>query len=185
MPFDKSVDETLEFLQQSSPIYKGINPLNFREFILDSKVQYRAPGDELCVKGEFTDSFFVVVSGNAFVKLPGVGEFHFNEGDFFGEQSLISGRRRTATVYAGDNCIVVETPRRSMVKLVNSVDSVKRVLDEAFILRALHSKFTPNVAHSELSDVVHNTELRMFDCLTDVTEPTRIRCTSSPASPSL
>lgn len=163
LPFDKSVDETLEFLQQSSPIYKGINPLNFREFILDSKVQYRAPGDELCVKGEFTDSFFVVVSGNAFVKLPGVGEFHFNEGDFFGEQSLISGRRRTATVYAGDNCIVVETPRRSMVKLVNSVDSVKRALDEAFILRALHSKFTPNVAHSELSDVVHNTELRMFD----------------------
>ncbi len=39
----------------------------------------------------------------AFVKLPGVGEFHFNRGGFFGEQSLISGRRRTATVFAGED----------------------------------------------------------------------------------
>ncbi len=168
LPYDKSVDEILEYLQNSSPIYNGINPLNFREFILDSKVSKRAPGDELCVNGEFTNSFFVVIDGNAFVKLPGVGEFHFNRGDFFGEQSLISGRRRTATVYAGDDCVVVETPRRSMVKLINSVDSVKRVLDEAFILRALHSKFTPNTAHAELAEVVANTELRTFDANQDI-----------------
>jgi len=163
LPYDKTVDEILEYLQGSSPIYNGINPLNFREFILESKVSQRAPGDELCVNGEFTDSFFVVIDGNAYVKLPGVGEFHFNRGGFFGEQSLISGRRRTATVYAGEDCVVVETPRRSMVKLINSVDSVKRVLDETFILRALHSKFTPNIAHSELADVVANTDLRTFD----------------------
>lgn len=163
LPYDMSVDDILEYLQNSSPIYNGINPLNFREFILESKVSKREPGDELCVSGEFTDSFFVVIDGNAFVKLPGVGEFHFNRGGFFGEQSLISGRRRTATVYAGDNCVVVETPRRSMVKLINSVDSVKRVIDETFILRALHSKFTPNTAHAELAEVVANTELRTFD----------------------
>ena len=168
LPYDKSVDEILEYLQASSHIYNGINPLNFREFILDSKVSKRARGDELCVKGEFTDSFFVVIDGNAYVKLPGVGEFHFNRGGFFGEQSLISGRRRTATVYAGEDCVVVETPRRSMVKLINSVESVKRVLDETFILRALHSKFTPNTSHSELAEVVANTELKTFDANQDI-----------------
>jgi Fe-S-cluster-containing hydrogenase component 2/thioredoxin reductase/CRP-like cAMP-binding protein len=163
LPYDKTIDEILEYLQASSPIYNGINPLNFREFILDSKVSQRAPGEELCVKGEFTDSFFVVVDGNAYVKLPGVGEFHFNRGGFFGEQSLISGRRRTATVYAGEGCVVVETPRRSMVKLINSVESVKRVLDEAFILRALQTKFAPNTPHDQLAEVVANTELKTFD----------------------
>jgi len=168
LPYDKTVDEILEYLQGSSPIYNGINPLNFREFILESTVSQRAPGDKLCVNGEFTDSFFVVIDGNAYVKLPGVGEFHFNRGGFFGEQSLISGRRRTATVYAGENCVVVETPRRSMVKLINSVESVKRVLDETFILRALHSKFTPNTPHSELADVVANTELRTYDANQDI-----------------
>lgn len=168
LPYEKSVAELLVYLQQSSPIYRDINPLTFREFILDSKVQYRAPGDELCVKGEFTDTFFVVVDGNAFVSLPGVGEFHFNRGDFFGEQSLISGRRRTATVYAGEGCVVVETPRRTMVKLLSSVDEVKRVLDEAFILRALHSKFTPNTPHSELLEVVQDSGLKMFDAGEDI-----------------
>ncbi|RBP47137.1 NAD(P)-binding domain-containing protein [Arenicella xantha] len=168
LPYDKSVAELLVYLQQSSPIYRDINPLTFREFILDSKVQYRAPGDELCVSGEFTDTFFVVIDGNAFVSLPGVGEFHFNRGGFFGEQSLISGRRRTATVYAGEGCVVVETPRRTMVKLLSSVDEVKRVLDEAFILRALHSKFTPNTPHSELTTVVQDSGLKMFDAGEDI-----------------
>ncbi|NNC99238.1 MAG: NAD(P)-binding domain-containing protein, partial [Gammaproteobacteria bacterium] len=163
LPYDKNVNEILEYLQQSSPIYQDINPLTFREFILDSKVRACSRGERLCVQGEFTDTFFVVVDGNAYVKLPGVGEFHFNRGGFFGEQSLISGRRRTATVYAGDNCVVVETPRRTMVKLQNSVEAVKRTLDEAFILRAVHSKFTPNTPHSELMDIVHKTELRLFN----------------------
>ncbi|MEO0367930.1 MAG: NAD(P)-binding domain-containing protein [Pseudomonadota bacterium] len=163
LPYDQSVAETLEYLQAASPIYQGINPLTFREFILDSKVQKREPGDALCVKGEFTDTFFVVVDGSAYVSLPGVGNFYFNRGDFFGEQSLISGRRRTASVFAGEDCVVVETPRRTMVKLQNSVESVKRVLDEAFMVRALHSKFTPNTAHSELEEVVKESELRIFD----------------------
>jgi len=163
LPYEKSVSELLDYLQEASPIYRDINPLTFREFILDSKVQYRSPGDKLCVQGEFTDTFFVVIDGNAFVSLPGVGDFHFHKGDFFGEQSLISGRRRTANVFAGDNCVVVETPRRTMVKLLSSVEEAKRVLDEAFILRALHSKFTPNTPHSELVDVVQASPLTTFN----------------------
>lgn len=168
LPYDKSVNEILEYLQESSPIYQDINPLTFREFILDSSVRAIPPGEKLCVQGEFTDTFFVVIDGNAYVKLPGVGEFHFNRGGFFGEQSLISGRRRTATVYAGDNCVVVETPRRTMVKLQNSVDSVKRTLDNVFILRAIHSKFTPNTAHSELMEVASESELCLFNANEDI-----------------
>jgi thioredoxin reductase/Fe-S-cluster-containing hydrogenase component 2/CRP-like cAMP-binding protein len=168
LPLEMSVGERLEYLQQSSALYNNINPLTFREFILSSKVQLRAAGDKLCVQGEFTDTFFVVVDGSAYVSLPGIGDFHFNKGAFFGEQSLISGRRRTATVYAGEDCVVVETPRRTMVQLLSSVEEVKRVLDEAFMLRALHSKFTPNTPHSELTEVVQSSALTVFDAGQDI-----------------
>ncbi len=167
LPYDNSVSEILEYLLNASPIYEGINPLAFREFILDSSVRMVPEGEPLCVQGEFTDTFFVVADGNAYVKLP-VGEFHFQKGGFFGEQSLISGRRRTATVFAGKDCVVVETPRRTMVKLQNSVESVKQTLDRAFMLRAIHSKFTPNTPHSELSSVIENSELRMYDANEDI-----------------
>jgi len=40
--------------------------------------------------------------------------------------SLISGRRRSATIVAGANCVLIETPRRSMNRLINSVEAVKR-----------------------------------------------------------
>lgn len=163
LPYDKNVDEILSYLQKSAAIYEDINPLMFREFILDSKVRLCESGEELCVKGEFTNTFFVIIDGSAYVELPGVGKFNFKPGDFFGEQSLISGRRRTATVFADKGCVVVETPRRTMVKLLSSVDAVKKVLDQTFILRALHSKFAPNTAHSELAEIVSNSELRLYN----------------------
>lgn len=168
LTYDLSVNEILEYIQQSAPIFQAINPLTFRELILDSSVKKFANGERLCVQGEFTDTFFVVIDGDAFVRLPGVGKFHFRKGNFFGEQSLISGRRRTATVYAGENCVAVEIPRRTMVKLQNSVESVKNTLDKAFMLRAIHSKFTPNTPHSELLEVVENSELTVFNAGQDI-----------------
>ena len=68
------------------------------------------------------------------------------QGEFFGEMSLISGRRRSATVVAGANCVLVETPRRSMNRLINSVEAVKREIDEVFILRAIQSRFAPEAS---------------------------------------
>lgn len=163
LPYEKTTDEILQHVRQAAPIYQDINPLTFREFILDSNVQHVPAGQALCTKGEFTNTFFVVVDGTAYVELPGMGRFNFNKGEFFGEQSLISGRRRTATVLAGENCVVVETPRRTMVKLQNSVESVKNTLDRAFMLRAIQSRFTPNTPHSELAGVIDNSELRTYD----------------------
>ena len=62
-------------------------------------------------------------------------------GQFFGEMSLLSGRRRSATIRAGKNCSLIETPRRLMNKIINSVASVKRTIDEAFIVRTLQTRF--------------------------------------------
>ena len=42
-------------------------------------------------------------------------------GQFFGEDGLISGRRRGETVTTTQQCIVIETPRNTMTKLTRSV----------------------------------------------------------------
>ena len=52
--------------------------------------------------------------------------FQLEKGEFFGELGLISGRRRTATIRAGKRTLLLETPRRTMLKLIASVESVRR-----------------------------------------------------------
>jgi Fe-S-cluster-containing hydrogenase component 2/CRP-like cAMP-binding protein len=84
-------------------------------------------------------------------------------GDFFGEMGLISGRRRTATVRAGESgTVLIETPRKQIVKLMASVNSVRRSLDEVFMLRALQTSIFPEVERSFLEALVKKAKMKSF-----------------------
>src|SRR5690606_13431894 len=78
------------------------------------------------------------------------------------EMSLISGRRRSANVFAGPGCVLVETPRRSMNKLINSVAAVKREIDMVFIARALQQRFALKASATQLADIVAEAEIRKY-----------------------
>lgn len=165
MPGYTSVDDTLEIIQQRIPLLAGITRLQLREFLLDSDVHLPKADKVVFARDDYSDSFYCVLEGNVRIPLgtaPKAPQAIIEAGDFFGEMSLISGRRRSATVYAGENCLLLETPRRSMVKLINSVAAVKRVIDEAFIRRAIQSKFSPNAPDDILQSVATNAVLKQY-----------------------
>jgi len=72
-------------------------------------VQYAA-GETIVRQGDSGRSLFVVVRGEASVRLAGTdGEVaRLRNGDVFGEMSLLTGEPRTATVSAVDDCDLVE-----------------------------------------------------------------------------
>ena len=57
--------------------------------------------------------------------------------------SLLSGRPRSDKAIAGPGCILVETPRRTMVKLMNSNEEVRSGIDWIFVVRELQRHFAP------------------------------------------
>jgi Fe-S-cluster-containing hydrogenase component 2/CRP-like cAMP-binding protein len=75
---------------------------------------------------------------------------------------LISGRRRTATVVADSDCVLLEAPRRTMLKLIASIDDVRRTLDQVSITRQLQTHLAPGVAASELKDIVESAKIQKF-----------------------
>jgi len=77
-----------------------------------------------------------------------------NAGEFFGELGLVSGRRRSSTVRAGKDCVLVEAPRRAMLKLIASVESVRRIVDETFMKRAVRAYLAPMLPDAELEELV-------------------------------
>ena len=76
--------------------------------------------------------------------------------------SLISGRRRSATVLAGNNCVLIETPRRSMIRLIASVEAVKRDIDRVFIARAIQTRFAPEASYEQIADVVESATIQRY-----------------------
>ncbi len=118
-----------------------------------------AQGDALFTRGEFGTSCFVMVDGE--VKLDGTSVSETLErGDLFGESSLISGRARDTTAIAGPSCIVIEVPRRTMLKLMSSNESIRSGVDALFIARELRRHFAPTAALRDLLPLAERAPLQ-------------------------
>ncbi|MDP4640084.1 MAG: cyclic nucleotide-binding domain-containing protein [Pseudomonadales bacterium] len=162
LPYDLDVDGVLALMQERIPVFAGVNALQFRELMLDSKVLAPAKGAAIFQKNDYTNTFFTILEGSVDIEINAQLRISSGVGSFFGEMSLMSGRRRSATVYAGDQCVVIETPRRSMIKLIASVEAVKRVLDETFIVRTIQQKFAPNTPIAELQPIAARAKIHQY-----------------------
>jgi thioredoxin reductase/Fe-S-cluster-containing hydrogenase component 2/CRP-like cAMP-binding protein len=162
LPYELEVDGVLALMQERIPVFAGVNALQFRELMLDSKVMVPAKGDVIFEKNDYTNTFFTILEGSVDIEINAQLRISSTVGSFFGEMSLMSGRRRSATVYAGDQCVVIETPRRSMIKLIASVEAVKRVLDETFIVRTIQQKFAPNTPIAELQPIAARAKIHQY-----------------------
>ena len=165
LPGRATVAQTIERIRARIPILSHLTPLQLREFLLDSELRVPRAGEVVFQRNDYSDSFFSILDGGVFIapKPDDVSELiPLEAGQFFGEMSLISGRRRSATVLAGEGCVLVETPRRSMNKLIASVAGVKRVLDETFLTRAIQTKLAPGLSAEALREVVASASVRRY-----------------------
>ncbi|MDE0854754.1 MAG: NAD(P)-binding domain-containing protein, partial [Nevskia sp.] len=158
LPGFTTVDAALEQVQQRVPVLAPLTRLQLREFLLDSDLRTPPQGEVVFERNDYSDSFYSIVDGQVEIELPGgsgdqIRTVTLGPGEFFGEMSLISGRRRSATVRAGHGCVLVETPRRSMNKLIYSVPAVKRVVDEAFLRRAILANIAPDAPPATVAEL--------------------------------
>ena len=164
LPGFTGVEAALARIQANVRLLSHITPLQLREFMLDSDLRTPRQGEVIFERNDYTNTFFSIIEGSVEVVVNAATDQRIvlGKGEFFGEMSLISGRRRSATVYAGAGCVLVETPRRSMNRLINSVEAVKRDIDLVFITRAIQQRFAPQASAADLADVVAEARIERF-----------------------
>ena len=157
LPGRRSVAEWLEFLRQEVEILNGLSPLQMREFLLDSDVKFFRKDEVVFQKNAIGSSLFGIASGHVLVEIAPKDPKNPDgpkitvatpKGSITGEVGLISGRRRGATVRAGEDSILVEIPRRAALKLMAQVaearETVNRITTERQILQIFKSGLTPD-----------------------------------------
>jgi CRP-like cAMP-binding protein/Fe-S-cluster-containing hydrogenase component 2/thioredoxin reductase len=149
-----TVSQVLDYIQSSVPLLEGINRLQLREFMLESELRAPREDEVIFERNDYTNSFYMVVSGEVQVEVlqdgKRAGWFPLGAGQFFGELGLISGRRRSNSVKAGKGCVLLEAPRRPMLKLIASVEAIRKRVDEAFLKRAVRAYLAPMLPEAEL-----------------------------------
>lgn len=156
-----TVDENYQQIRKSLPLFADLSEPQFREMLIDSPVHLKKPGEIIFERLDYSDTFWSIVRGTVEVHIAPNKRVPLPAGTFFGELGLMSGRRRNATLTAASDCVLVETPRKQILKLINSVDSVKRQLDEAFIMRLLPTIF-PNASRNMIGELAAKAQLKNF-----------------------
>jgi CRP-like cAMP-binding protein/thioredoxin reductase/Pyruvate/2-oxoacid:ferredoxin oxidoreductase delta subunit len=161
---DRGVDDVLFKIQKNVPLLAMLSTLQLRELVLESNILLPQPGDYIFKRNDYSTTFFYVVEGELDVLIDEDGnpDAHLKTGDFFGEMALVSGRRRPGTVRAKTNCVLIETPRRVMLKLISSVQSMRRILNEVAIKSVVQVCIGLSLSEDELNEVVSHATLKSF-----------------------
>ena len=114
-------------------------------------------------KNDYTNSFISIIQGEVEVEIDDGSTVSLKQGQFFGEMSLLSGRRRSATVRASADCVLLESPRREIVRLMNTYENVRKVIDQYFIIRTLRAGLAPDAPFADVAAVAKTAELIRFN----------------------
>lgn len=223
LPYMADPEEILDLYRQRLPMFRRMNALQFREFILESRVIASVPdeaskqeveaqaksveddrwrqlmerheahlddleasgepvtdadralpqppqatrivreGEMIFRNGDYSDTFYTIAEGEVQIQYEEGGPVYtLKPGQFFGEMSLISGRPRSGSAKIGPETILLETPRRMMIKVMNSNEEVKKGIDWMFIVRALQKHFAPDLPLTELRKIARKADLRHY-----------------------
>ena len=160
-----TVDGVFATIRDTVPIFSELPPLVLRELMLDAKIHRPGPGDVVFERNDYTNTFYTILQGEVDIEVDPEDPSKvvtLGQGEFFGEMGMIAGRRRPHAARAGADTILIEVPRRSMIKLISSFESVKRLFDPAAIARQIRTYLAPNVSVEDLSDVVETATLKNY-----------------------
>jgi len=167
----QSVGEGIALLRNTLPLLSPLTTLQLREFVQDSSILTLHDGQVVFQQNDYSNTFFSILSGAVRVQVEDdegqTSVSRLSVGDFFGEIELISGRRRSATVVALQDCVLIETPRRYMIKLLGSASGVQRKLDEVALKRVLAQCLNESLTEVELDYLVEDAKFKRY-CVGDI-----------------
>jgi hypothetical protein len=127
-----------------TPLFRSFSQAELVALIKGLRLLSFEAGQIVVSEGEMGGSLFVVTSGalRAFVKSPAgrnVEVRQIEEGEFFGEISVLTGQARSATITAATRCELLELDRATLDSISASHPHVRQVLQEFYEQRRADS----------------------------------------------
>ena len=160
LPFlEGTVYERIAQLRERIPILGAASEEQLREMLLATNVREYGDRELIIRQNDYTNEFLIIASGRVEIRVkpdhaPERVVAELTAGNFFGEMSLISGRRRNATAIAVGPTRIIEIPRKAMLKLIRTAPKVDLLVDQAFLIRALQGYLFPDVPGAILGELL-------------------------------
>jgi small-conductance mechanosensitive channel/CRP-like cAMP-binding protein len=142
-PVHEDHDEARAILRDE-PLFECLSDDQIDNLVKEARLNCFGRGENVIKEGAEGDSMFILLRGAAQVSVSKNGSSisvaTLSAGDCFGEMSLLTGERRTATVRAESDCYVLEIGKPVMAEVIrDSPDCLER-LSELLARRKLENE---------------------------------------------
>jgi small-conductance mechanosensitive channel/CRP-like cAMP-binding protein len=136
------------------PLFQCLTDDQIQKLVKQSRLDHFGRGERVIEEGAEGDSMFVLLQGSAHVSVSKNGSAipvaTLNSGDCFGEMSLLTGERRSATVRAQADCYVMEISKPVIAEIIRESPDCLRQLSEILAKRRLETEgIVKEASHSD------------------------------------
>ena len=133
--------EEARAILRTDPLFQCLSEEQVDAIVKQSRLDHFGRGERLIEEGAEGDSMFVLLRGAAHVSVAKNGSSiqiaTLSSGDCFGEMSLLTGERRSATVRAQGDCYVMEISKPVMAEIIRDSPDCLRQLSEILAHRKM------------------------------------------------
>jgi CRP-like cAMP-binding protein len=142
-PMDEEKAEAREILR-AEPIFECLSDTQLDNLVKQAHLNHFGRGERVIEEGAEGDSMFVLLRGVASVMVAKNGAkiqvATLGAGDCFGEMSLLTGEKRSATVRADADCYVMEIGKPIMADVIREVPGCLEQLSDLLAKRKLETE---------------------------------------------
>jgi CRP-like cAMP-binding protein len=142
-PILEGHDEARAILR-GEPLFQCLSEDQINNLVKQSELNHFGRGERVVEEGQDGNSMFILLRGAAQVSVAKNGSTipvaTLSSGDCFGEMSLLTGEKRSATVKAEGDCYVMEIGKDIMGEVIRESPECLRQLSELLASRKMETE---------------------------------------------